>query len=325
MAHDTPTASELLDSRRTILPSWIVSAVVHAAVLLIAGLLWQGAPAIVADQPDRASGIVLRKFTPQGEYFEDAQETFTADQGDPSSSPQSKPWTKLPAEAAPTVDLGGLIPKPPTVGSDALGSEGLGGEGPGVEGDPTKGAGSGFGLREGGKLRTSVYGVYGEGNKFLYVFDRSDSMYGAPLASAKAELIRSLAPLERLDQFGIIFYNHEISVFNPKRLSFGDDASKASAERYIQSITAAGATKHVPALLHALRLSPDVIFLLTDGESHDDPTRDELKQIRAENSGTQIHVIQFVQGAIHARGGGLVQLARENGGEHKFIDADKLK
>ena len=278
--------------------------------------MWQFTPRGVAEEPGRATGIVLRKHTPQGDFFEDADETFADER--PASASNSPPKTKLPDEAAPDADLAGLIPKPPKVGAG-----GLGGDGPGVAEEPTKGAG---GTRlPGGRIRTNIYGLQGEGSKFVYVFDRSESMYGRQMASAKAQLTGSLDQLERLHQFAIIFYNHEVSVFNPGRLSFGDDASKVRAKRFVQGITAAGATNHYPALMHAVRLSPDVIFLLTDGEQHNDPSPDELRRIRLANSGTQIHVIQFVQGNVSKRGNALVRLAKENGGQHKYVNTWKFR
>ena len=70
----------------------------------------------------------------------------------------------------------------------------------------------------GGYARTGVFGVIGEGHKFVYVFDRSGSMDGhggAPLAAAKAELIASLKDLGQMHQFQIIFYNEQPRIFSP--------------------------------------------------------------------------------------------------------------
>jgi hypothetical protein len=306
-------------SKRLMLPSWIVSAIVHGVVLLAIGLMWQFAPQGVAEEPGRSAGIVLRKHTPQGDVFQDANDTFS-DDGGGATGFNSTPLAEQPAEALPAADLQGLIPEPPTIGSS-----GLGGTVPGVEGDPTAGQGNGNGPLTGGKTRTSIYGIPGEGNKFVYVFDRSESMYGRQLESAKAELIGSLEHLERLNQFAIIFYNNGQSAFPAKRLAFGNDAGRKQARSYIGGITATGATNHFPALMKAVQLSPDVIFLLTDGEQHNDPTYDELRRIRTANSGTQIHVIQFVLGGVSTRGNALVQLARENGGKHKYINTQKFK
>ena len=66
------------------------------------------------------------------------------------------------------------------------------------------------GTQTGGTTSTGVFGVEGEGSKFVYVFDRSGSMQGfqgRPLAAAKRELITSLESLESVHQFQVIFYN----------------------------------------------------------------------------------------------------------------------
>jgi len=316
MESEQLSPDETFEPRRRVMPSWIVSAVIHAVVLVVVGLMWQFTPRGVAEEPDRATGIVLRKHTPQGDFFEDADQTFAAESTTAASN--SPPKTKLPDEAAPDPNLAGLIPKPPKVGAG-----GLGGDAPGVAEDPTGGTGS---VRlPGGKIRTNIYGLEGEGSKFVYVFDRSESMSGQSLARAKAELIGSLEHLEQNHQFAIIFYNHELTAYQRSRVSYGDGPSKNKAKGFVQGITAVGGTKHYPALMKAVELAPDVIFLLTDGESHDDPTPAELRDIRIKNSGTQIHVIQFVQGNVSTRGNALVRLAKENGGQHKHVNTWKFK
>ena len=58
--------------------------------------------------------------------------------------------------------------------------------------------GSSLAPPEGGKARVSLFGLVGEGYKFVYVFDRSGSMGGEgreSLRAVKAELIRSLKGL----------------------------------------------------------------------------------------------------------------------------------
>ena len=121
--------------------------------------------------------------------------------------------------------------------------------------------------------RTGVFGVQGQGYKFVYVFDRSGSMGGhggAPLAAAQAQLIESLQDLGQTHQFQIIFYNERPHIFNPtggpRPVGFGTDENKYQAEQFIESITADGATEHEDALALALRMAPDVIFFLTDAD-----------------------------------------------------------
>src|SRR6476620_2566458 len=52
-----------------------------------------------------------------------------------------------------------------------------------------------------GDISTQIFGVTGKGTSFVYVFDRSLSMKGAPLAAAKRELLDSLGHLQRVHQF----------------------------------------------------------------------------------------------------------------------------
>src|SRR5262245_30778674 len=118
--------------------------------------------------------------------------------------------------------------------------------------------------QERGSTETQIFGVSGRGTSFVYVFDRSLSMQGAALAAAKRELLASLAGLERVHQFQIIFYNEKPRVMPPGQMSFADENGKRQAESFVGSITAAGGTDHLQAIQLAMRLRPDVIFLLTD-------------------------------------------------------------
>ena len=60
-------------------------------------------------------------------------------------------------------------------------------------------------------------------HKFVYVFDRSSSMEGAPLATAKQQLIQSLESLSSVHQFHIIFFNQQMRNFD---LSGGGHADR---------------------------------------------------------------------------------------------------
>ena len=176
-------------------------------------------------------------------------------------------------------------------------------------------------------MRTQVFGAAGEGNRFVYIFDRSASMNGSPLAAAKAELLRSLGDLESRHQFQIIFYNESPKMFNLRggrpRLTWGDKVSKRLAIEFVQGIRAKGATEHVAALVMGLRLRPDVLFFLTDA---DEPvlTSIELARIARLNEGTAIHSIEFGAGPRTRSENFLARLARQNGGQHVYVDVAKL-
>ncbi|HTQ37758.1 MAG TPA: VWA domain-containing protein [Pirellulales bacterium] len=173
---------------------------------------------------------------------------------------------------------------------------------------------------------TKLFGLEAQGDKFVYVFDRSGSMGddgGKPLREAKKQLLASLAELDEHSQFYLIFYNEQPRLFDlgnsRGRLIFATPSNKRQAENFISSVEAGGGTDHMAALSLALQQRPDVIFLLTDGEEKDDLTADDLKRIdRLNGGGTMINVIQFA--AVPRPTSSLIQLAHENRGQHVFVD-----
>jgi hypothetical protein len=195
--------------------------------------------------------------------------------------------------------------------------------------DPWKGLGFSVAPRDDGKGRTSLFGLVGEGYKFVYVFDRSGSMGGngrQSLRLVKAELLESLKHLDTVHQFQIIFYNEHAKLFNPSgipgHLAFATDRNKDQAIRFIDSIQADGGTDHEEALRLAVRLQPDVIFFLTDG---DDPklTAPQLAKIQHLAAGIIIHAIEFGPGPKPAETSFLADLARQNGGDYVYVDVSK--
>ncbi len=171
--------------------------------------------------------------------------------------------------------------------------------------------------------QTQVFGLVGRGSRFVYVFDRSLSMQGAPLAAAKRELLASLKQLEPTHQFQIVFYNERPRVMQSPQLLFADENGLAQAQSFVNSMTAAGGTDHLQALQLALRLRPDVIFLLTDAEEPPLTSR-QLDDIRRDNAATNINVIEFKSGPNPGKRGFLQQLAAQNRGQYKYVDSSAL-
>lgn len=180
--------------------------------------------------------------------------------------------------------------------------------------------------------RTHVYGAPGEGNTFVYVFDRSSSMGtggNSLLASAKRELLASLEDLGEENRFHIIFYNEKPTKMDLGRsfagLVFADNRAKELAGRFVDSIVAAGGTRHFDALMEALKLRADVVFFLTDA---DEPELSDVQlgRIRSMNAGhTTINTIEFGDRPQPRRDNFLSRIARQNGGQYVYIDVTKAR
>ena len=297
----------------------------HMALLIVLALgLRMNPPQGAASERTAEVGIVLRHSEAGEEFFEGEQ--------DGAESPQASV-----AEATGGGSMDDLLSETPAVDPTAALPEGFARLGPGdLE---SGGVGSAQGAAEGpgrgppaigGMARTQVFGVEGEGYKFVYLFDRSGSMGGtgnSALSVAKAQLLQSLNSLERSHQFQIIFYNQRPLAFNPtgegSRLLYATDRNKELAARFVRGITADGGTHHEDALLAAVALRPDVIFFLTDA---DEPRLwpSQLERIRRRAAGISIHTIEFGFGPQQNARNFLVQLAQQNGGQHTYIDVSKF-
>lgn len=181
-------------------------------------------------------------------------------------------------------------------------------------------------LRSPGETRAGIFGLEATGNRFVYVFDHSASMgdpEGRPLAEAKRELLESIEALGDSRQFHVIFYNERLTVFAPSgnrgRPIFADDDNKQAVRRFVEAIDAEGGTRHAAALAAALKLSPDVIFLLTDADERDDLTEDELRQLTRSLGRTRCLVAQF-GGGEGRQSPRLARLAAESGGDYGVVD-----
>ena len=312
-------------SVRPAVPSWLISMLLHMGLLIVLAVsLRMHPPQGAAVERTAEVGIVLRHSEAGEEFFEG--ETDGAESREASAGPSSA-----------GSEFDDLLSETPAVDPTAALPEAFGRLGPGdLEGG---GIGSAHGAEEGpgagpptigGKARTQVFGIEGEGYKFVYLFDRSGSMGGtgnSALAVAKGQLLESLKHLERTHQFQIIFYNHRLWRFNPNgdsaRLLFATERNKDLATRFVRGMTADGGTHHEDALLAAMALRPDVIFFLTDA---DEPRLwpSQLERLRRRAAGVTIHTIEFGFGPQQNARNFLVQLAHQNKGRHTYIDVSQF-
>lgn len=87
----------------------------------------------------------------------------------------------------------------------------------------------------------TFYGGDYEGDGFFWCLDRSCSMTGAPIVTLKEEATSAIMQLSGRADFGIVQFNHTHSVFSPVPTK-ATLASKASAQNWVQSMTADGQT-----------------------------------------------------------------------------------
>lgn len=176
--------------------------------------------------------------------------------------------------------------------------------------------------------KVSVFGVEATGNKFVYVFDRSGSMEGPPLAAAKRQLLESLKALDEIHQFHIIFFNHRLMPFDAtggaRRIAFATERNKQLAARFVARVKADGGSNRVDALKQALAFRPDVIFFLSDADGP--MTAKEMEEITDLNErvGARICVIEFGRSNTAPQRNFLTELASSSGGEYGYVNAAKL-
>ncbi len=303
-------------ARERVLPAWSVSVVLHVGLVLLLGFTLQGAPRGAGEEPGRTAGIVLKRLSAEGELYEGE----TLDRSQLSTATGASDSLAALPDASAVSDPTAALPERVNIGAGPQASQRVG-----DAGAATQGGGHGHGPLTGGKARVKVFGVEGEGTKF--VFDRSVSMAGSPLRTAKAELISSLAALESVHQFQIIFFNHQLRTFDltggQRRIAFATEQNKRLAVNFVGGMTADGGTDRLSALRLAVGMQPDAIFFLTDV---DDPmTAGDLDLIRRLNrAGASINTIEFGYGPSSSSVNFLIRLARQTGGKYVYVDTSRL-
>ncbi|HUG68689.1 MAG TPA: hypothetical protein VMM76_13120 [Pirellulaceae bacterium] len=334
-----------IESRRTIVPAWLLSIGAHVVLLICISFLAVGASDLsLKEEPARPVGIVLARKSAnvEHEYFEEISEdaperdsSVDASAEDRSSQPDvpaNQPESFVLSEFAlpKTSDL-------PLVGVTSIDTPRLT-----VSNSRPKLPGideSAIIADEQARLRaatargpTAKLGVFGSkeatGGSFVFLIDRSQSMGVGGLGvlqDAEDELVRVLNGLQAEHRFQVAVY-HDKSVYLERReLLPATEANKALVPGFLSTKAAFGATGHEGALMSALSLEPDVIFLLTDGG---EPALKD-QEIRAIAKfavpRTSIHCIQFGTGPPRESNNFLARLAAATGGEYGYVDVNQRR
>jgi hypothetical protein len=332
-------------------PAWLVSLLIHMGLVIVLGLCALGVQQHFSEPMEVQIGSA--ESMPSGSLDEslgsgldEGAPGLLADEFD-ATLPPTPILADLPTDSHEAVaGLGGewhemalsadgngtLLPGlGDSLGSSLLGNLAGGGNG-----------GDGNGEFDGGlgipRDKTSFFGLAGEGGKFVYVLDRSDSMNMIlsrfsegtlvgnviPLQVAKTELKRSLAALSSTSKFQIVFYNDRIEVFRTGRtyhkLYSATKANKVAAYNYIDNTPGQGGTYHKIALEAAVDFEPDVIFLLTDARVENDLPYDVVDRVVAycKRHHIVLNVVHFAN--MPRPDCTLIEMAERTGGKHIFIN-----
>lgn len=301
--------------KRGALPAWVLSLSLHFTVVTTLGLGVQTKGHQAPPVATRDGSIVLvARSSGKSEYFSD------------QAGADANPPVVLATPAAPPMMIGVGLPSasepdaPATLPVSVSASADMTPGGRGKTGPAARGQDQ--------ATETQVFGVRGRGSRFVYVFDRSSSMEGGPLAAAKRELIASLQSLQSVHQFQIIFYNEQPQLMpsfrgHSPQMVYGNESGKRLAANFVGGVLPYGATDHLLALQTALQMRPDIVFFLTDANEPQLHASD-FEKIRRLNQGTTINAIEFGMGPPKVGLSFLQQLAAENGGQHTYVDITRL-
>lgn len=184
------------------------------------------------------------------------------------------------------------------------------------------GRGLGTGAGEGGSLPPSpeFFPTTSPTGRYVFVVDCSQSMnhrYPGPaktrLGRVKLELWRAIYRMSPEQKYFIIFFNSGALPMPASGLVSGGPEGQQEFLNWTAAIRADGLTDPYDALLLAVRLQPDEIFFLTDGEFNYRVVREVTK---ANFGGIRIHTIALgdTSGARF-----LEEIATRNHGTYRHI------
>jgi len=129
------------------------------------------------------------------------------------------------------------------------------------------------------KSKATFFGAEAYGNRFVFVIDSSSSMRGPRWEALCRELIRALQSLSPDQEFFIVSFDssaHPMFGLVPQRGAFLNPTAVnvANILNWLIAFQLGGRTYPSSAVGIAIKLEPDAIFLLSDGEISDSTVQD---------------------------------------------------
>ncbi len=181
-------------------------------------------------------------------------------------------------------------------------------------------SGSGNGLGSGG-----FFGHNPKARKIVYVVDSSksmnfphDSVGKTRLGRVKLELANAILSMEEDQEFFVIFFSDFAIPMPARQLQAATPRSKKKYLSWVAKVPGIGTTEPLQALLLALRLQPDTIYFLTDGQFNPSIVRAFNKAAEASHRGQKIVVNGICLG--NREGEQVIrELTENNSGTYTFI------
>ena len=289
----------------------LVSTVAHIAILLFLALL-----TLSTHRPKDQVALSASVSEPS----EDPMQTFEFEAVEPSE--QSEPTET--AQEVEVSDIGEIavaeinpnaVPGPPAPNmADMLSTSQL--------------SAANMSLKSNSDAKIQFCGVEGGGNHFVYLVDSSGSM-GSAFESARAELLNSIDALKPNQKFYVVFFDAEsdyMRLSNPNADESGSvkatNENKQALKRWAMKINMDRGRAPYDPLRFALKLKPDVIFLLSDGEfpqGIEDLLKEENHYDNLFGDDGLISIVHTI--GYHSREGEsrMRRIAQQNKGQYRHI------
>lgn len=239
-----------------VVPGWAVSALFHLAAILTLAALTLPMPF----EPKGIFAVNATTATPE--------EMFSVEiSSDPGSIgeaivPQESSLTTQAAEVFATESFMTEQDLSMLVSSQSMATSPLEALKKASEGGGGKATGLGVGT-------TSVFGVRTKGKRFVYVADNSNSMSRGRLEATIQEIQDSVEMLKDDQSFYVIFYSDTAyPLFHPKAAKTYAPATVENKEKlrvWLKTVEHCLHTRGEEAMALAMKLKPDVIYLMGDG------------------------------------------------------------
>jgi hypothetical protein len=330
--------------KRSALPAWYLSLVVHGTLLAFIALMSVTLPepleelnVVLAPEPLEQVEFSEAELTDDGagaegvEQLADELEGGPLDVGDEALG--GDPGELSVGELAPEALVAGALGEPlEGSGDGSLGDVGLlfgAGSGGGAGGGRGGGGGrDGLGEDLGPQPLAKFFGTKIEGRRIVFVLDNSGSMQGGRLETVIDELKRCVDSLSRDQGFYVVFYSDSIyPLFYPdpaQQYVPATDQNKRMLGHWLDTVELCMGDSVIEALAAASMIEPDVVFLLSDGRVQGEKKMAFLLDGR--NRDFPIHTVGVGMGGGAASRRNLQEIATANAGDFREAEVpDAMK